>query len=137
MAIRKQGQFAKALSTYNEFGYFYNEEIIPFGAGVMRGTDPASQCKLMTTGGKFIGIAGARNTNIQDKKEYPIKSTVEVIKKGYVWVIVEGAVVAGDKAACGASGKWNKSGTETYDDVNGIFETSANKGEYAILHLKG
>lgn len=137
MTIRKEGQFVKALSTYNEFGYFYSEEVIPFGAGVMRGTAPEDQCKLMTTGGKFIGIAGARNTNIQDNKEYPAKNTVEVIKKGYVWVKVAGVVVAGDKAACGEKGKWNKSGTLNYDDVNGVFETSANANEYAILHLKG
>ena len=137
MAIRKEGQFAKALSTYNEFGYAYSEEVIPFGAGVMRGTDGSSQCKLMETGGKFLGIVAARNTNIQDKKEYPVKSTIEIIKKGYVWVKVADAVVAGDKAACGEKGKWKKSGTESYDDVNGVFETSANADEYAILHLKG
>ena len=103
----------------------------------MRGTDGSSQCKLMETGGKFLGIVAARNTNIQDKKEYPVKSTIEIIKKGYVWVKVADAVVAGDKAACGEKGKWKKSGTESYDDVNGVFETSANADEYAILHLKG
>lgn len=137
MEIRKEGRMARILSTYDEYGYFYSEEAIPFGAGVMRGTDPADQCKTMLTGGKFIGVAAAKNLNINDKKEYTAQSTVEVIKKGYVWVQVADAVVAGDKAACGLNGKWAKTGTLSYDDVNGVFETSAEAKGYAILHLKG
>lgn len=137
MEIRKEGKMARILSTYDEYGYFYSEVEVPFGAGVMRGTDPVDQCKLMTTGGKFIGVAAAKNLNINEDKKYATKSTVEVIKKGYVWVKVASAVVAGDKAACGANGKWAKTGTDSYDDVNGVFETSAEENGYAILHLRG
>jgi len=136
MEVRKDGMLAKTLSTYDQFGYFYNEEVIPFGAGVMRGTDKETQCKLMVTGGSFLGIAAYRGVNVTDAREYPIKSTVEVITKGHVWVKAASTVVAGDKAACGENGKFAKTGTSNYDDIDGVFETSANSGEYAILWLK-
>lgn len=136
MEVRKDGMLAKTLSTYDQFGYFYNEEVIPFGAGVMRGTDPENQCKLMVTGGSFLGVAAYRGVNVTDKREYPVISTVEVITKGHVWVKVKESVTAGDKAACGVGGTWGKSGTASYDDVNGEYETSANANEYAILWLK-
>lgn len=136
MEVRKDGMLAKTLSTYDQFGYFYNEEVIPFGAGVMRGTDKETQCKLMTTGGLFLGVAAYRGVNVTAAREYPIKSTVEVITKGHVWVKAASTVVAGDKAACGENGKFAKTGTTNYDDIDGVFETSANSGEYAILWLK-
>lgn len=136
MEVRKDGMLAKTLSTYDQFGYFYNEEVIPFGAGVMRGTDKETQCKLMTTGGLFLGVAAYRGVNITAAREYPIKSTVEVITKGHVWVKAASTVVAGDKAACGENGKFAKTGTSNYDDIDGVFETSANANEYAILWLK-
>lgn len=136
MDVRKEGILAKTLSTYDQFGYFYNEEVIPFGAGVMRGTDKETQCKLMTTGGLFLGVAAYRGVNVTAAREYPIKSTVEVITKGHVWVKAASTVVAGDKAACGENGKFAKTGTSNYDDIDGVFETSANANEYAILWLK-
>lgn len=136
MEVRKDGMLAKTLSTYDQFGYFYNEEVIPFGAGVMRGTDKETQCKLMTTGGLFLGVAAYRGVNVTAAREYPIKSTVEVITKGHVWVKAASTVVAGDKAACGENGKFAKTGTSNYDDIDGVFETSANANEYAILWLK-
>lgn len=136
MDVRKEGILAKTLSTYDQFGYFYNEETIPFGSGVMRGTDPENQCKLMVTGGSFLGVAAYRGVNVTDKREYPVISTVEVITKGHVWVKVKESVTAGDKAACGVGGAWGKSGTASYDNINGEYETSANANEYAILWLK-
>ena len=136
MDVRKEGILAKTLSTYDQFGYFYNEETIPFGSGVMRGTDPENQCKLMVTGGSFLGVAAYRGVNVTDKREYPVISTVEVITKGHVWVKVKESVTAGDKAACGVGGTWGKSGTASYDDVNGEYETSEKPNEYAILWLK-
>ena len=136
--IRKEGMIAKGLSTYNEYGNFYSEAIIPFGTGVMRGTDPADQCKLMVTTGEFLGVALYRNVNVTDDRQCPNESTVEVLTKGHVWVKVEGSTVAaGDVAACGASGKFAKKDTATYDEINGVFETAAAKDGYAILHLKG
>lgn len=134
--FNKAGQIAEAISTHEEYKYAYSEEIIPFGSGVMRGTDPVDQCKLMVTGGKFIGLALHRNVNLTDDLQYPEKSTVELLQHGIVWVRVNEAVVAGDKAACGEGGKWGKSGTANYDDVNGIYETSAAKDGYAKLRLK-
>lgn len=134
--MKKGGMIAAAVSTHNEYGYFYNEEVVPFGAGVMRGTDSQDQCKLMLTTGKFVGVALYRNVNLGEKREYPLNSTVEVLKKGQVWVKVAEAVLAGDVAGCGLSGKFGKNGTTGYDEINGIYQTSANKDEYAILELK-
>ena len=137
-AIRKEGMTAKGLSTYNEYGYFYSEEAVLFGAGVMRGTDGADQCKNMVTGGKFLGVAAYRNVNVKDSRQYAANDTVEVITKGHIWVKVAGsAVVAGDIAASGVSGKFAKKDTATYAEINGVFETAAAKDGYAILHLKG
>lgn len=134
--INKAGMFAMGLSTYDEYKYSYNEEVIPFGAGVMRGTDPVNQCKLMLTGGKFLGVAAFRNVALGDNYEYPVQNTVEIIQHGKVWVKVAAAVTAGDVAACGLSGKFAKTGTASYDNINGVFETSASANEYAILNLK-
>lgn len=136
--VAKLGMKARTLSTFDEYGYFYSEETIGFGNGVMRGTDKEKQCKNMVTGGQFLGVAADRATEFAGAKEYPASNTVEVIRKGYVWVKVDGsAVVAGDKAACGASGKFAKAGTATYDEVVGAtFETSAAKNGLAILRLK-
>ena len=136
-AIRKEGMTAKGLSTYNEYGYFYSEEVVLFGAGVMRGTDGSDQCKNMMTGGKFLGVAAYRNVNVKDARQYAANDTVEVIKKGYVWVKVAAAVVAGDVAACGVTGKFAKKGTASYDEINGTFETAAAQNGDDILYVKG
>lgn len=136
MAIRKDGMLAKALSTYNQFDYKYSEEVIPFGAAVMRGTDKENQCKKYAAEGAFLGIAAYRNVNMEDKREYPAQATVEVITKGYVWVKVAESVVAGDKAGYkSADNTWGKEVGGSYEATGAIFETSANSGEYAIIKL--
>lgn len=134
--IAKAGEIAKAVGVLTEFENMYSEEVIPFGAGVMRGTDPETQCKLMMTGGKFVGVAVARSVELDEEKSYPNPSTVTIVTTGQVWVQVKEAVTAGDIAACGTSGKWAKTGTSSHDDVNGVFMTSAEANGYAILKLK-
>lgn len=134
--VNKAGVLAYVGSQYTEYDYKYSEEEIAFGAGVMRGTNKETQCKLMTTGGQFLGIAKAYQKNVYDKEQYDNQTTVEIITKGKVWVKVEEAVVAGDKAACGDSGKFKKTSGSSYDEINGVFETSADSGKYAILNLK-
>lgn len=136
MAVRKGGHLALVGSQYTEYDYKASEEIIEFGAGVMRGTNTETQCKHMVTGGDFLGVAKAYQRNSADKLEYTVNNTVEIISKGKIWVQVSTTVTAGDTAACGIKGKFAKSGTATYDDINGVFETSAAINEYAILNLK-
>lgn len=135
MEFRKAGKKAIVGRVMDEYEQKYSEETVPYGAGVMRGTDPADQCKLMTAGGKFIGVAMFRNKAFQDKFEYSKEQTIEVMIRGYVFVTVAENVVAGDKASCGAGGKFGKVGTAGYDTINGEYETSAAAGEFAILRL--
>lgn len=136
--VNKAGVLAYVGSQHTEYTYMWSEEPtgIPFGAGVMRGTNKETQCKLMTTGGQFLGIAKAYQRNVYDKEQYDNQTTVEIITKGKVWVKVEEPVVAGDKAACGDSGKFKKTSGSGYDEINGVFETSADSGKYVILNLK-
>lgn len=133
--IAKAGEIAK-VGVLTEYEHMYSEEVIPFGAGVMRGTDPETQCKLMTTGGKFVGVAVARGVELGEKREYPNPATINIITTGQVYVQVKEAVTAGDVAACGDGGKWAKTGTASHDDVAGVFMTSAQAEGYAILKLK-
>lgn len=133
--IAKAGAIAK-VGVLTEYEHMYSEEVIPFGAGVMRGTDPDTQCKLMTTGGKFVGVAVEMGVELGAKREYPNPATVNIITTGQVYVQVTAAVQAGDVAACGEGGKWAKTGTGSRDDVNGVFMTSAEPNGYAILKLK-
>lgn len=136
MNVRLAGHIAKVGFQNEEYKYPCSEEIIPFGAGIMRGTDKENQCKLMTTGGQFLGVALFEQKNVYDKHEYAAKKSIKTLTHGNVWVQVEEAVTAGDKAYCGAGGKFKKTNGSGYDEINGIFETSAEANQYAILKLK-
>lgn len=136
MDVRLAGHIAKVGYQNEEYKYPYSEEVIPFGAGIMRGTDKETQCKLMVTGGQFLGVAIFEQKNVYDEPQYVAKKSVKTLTHGNVWVQVNGNVTAGDAAACGNGGKFAKSGTGTYDDIPGVFETSATNGNYAILKLK-
>ncbi|MGL5713151.1 MAG: structural cement protein Gp24 [Paraclostridium sp.] len=136
MKVRKSGRLAYVGSQYMEYDYKASEEVIPFGAGVMRGTNKETQCKTMVAGGAFLGVAKAYQKNTFDEPEYAEKISIEIITRGKVWVEVSTNVIAGDKASCGNGGRFAKSGTANFDDINGEFETSATNGEYAILILK-
>ncbi|MEG0730588.1 MAG: hypothetical protein RR421_04700, partial [Cetobacterium sp.] len=127
---------AKVGFTNNEYDYKFSEGKIAYGEGVMRGTNKENQCKLMATGGKFLGVALFRQKNSYDAQEYSDKTTVEILTRGSVYVKVASAVVAGDRAACGLNGKFAKTGTSSYDDIDAEFETSAEAGKYAILRLR-
>lgn len=136
MNVRLAGHIAKVGFQNEEYKYPCSEEIIPFGAGIMRGTDKENQCKLMTTGGQFLGVALFEQKNVYDKHEYADKKSIKTLTHGNVWVQVSSDVTAGDIAACGNGGKFAKTGTESYDNIDGVFETSATNGNYAILKLK-
>lgn len=142
--IAKAGEIAK-VGVLTEYEHMYSEEVIPFGAGVMRGTDPETQCKLMTKDGKFVGVAVERGVELGAKREYPSLSTINILTKGQVYVTVAEAVTAGDKAACGNGGKFTKfqpqvemvkESPSEYVEIDGEFMTSAQPNGYAILKLK-
>lgn len=136
MKTRMAGHIAAVGHTNNEYKYLWSEEKIPFGAGIMRGTNPETQCKLMTTGGSFIGVALFYQKNNNDAQDYGAKTTVETLQRGQVWVEVTTDILAGDKVGCGNNGKFAKAGTAGYDNIEAIFETSATAGNYAILKLR-
>lgn len=136
MEVRLAGHIAKVGATHKEFDYKETEEIVPYGAGVMRGTNKESQCKLMTTGGKFLGVALFKQRNSNDPQEWENGGIIEILTRGYVYVKVATPVVAGDIAACGNGGKFAVTGTASYDEINGEFETSAEKDGYAVLRLR-
>ncbi|WP_297489385.1 hypothetical protein [uncultured Cetobacterium sp.] len=135
MKVRMAGHIARTGVT-KEFKYSYSEEIIPFGAGVMRGTNKETQCKLMNTGGQFLGVALFKQTNSYDEQQWGNQTTPVILTRGFVYVQVSSPVVAGDKAACGEGGKFAKSTTASYDDIEGVFETSSETDGYAILRLR-
>lgn len=136
MTVKKGGQVAAVLNTHTEYAYKDAEEIIKFGTGVMRGTNKETQCKKYAqSGGPFLGVAAAKTVNTGDNLQYKVGDSVEIITRGVVWVEIASAVTAGDKAAVGADGKFAKTGTGSYDDIDGVFENSASSG-YAILKLK-
>lgn len=136
MNVRLAGHIAKVGATHKEYDYKETEEIAPYGAGMMRGTNAESQCKKMNTGGKFLGIALFKQRNSYDKQQWEKGAIIEILTRGYVYIQVATAVVAGDKAACGEGGKFAKSTTASYDDIEGVFETSSEANGYAVLRLR-
>lgn len=80
---------------------------------VMRGTDPAKQVKAV---GAEKDCANAIGIVVHEHKEqedpyFPIGYCVNVMTKGRIWVMCDGAVQAGAEAK--------------YDAVNGVFSASA------------
>lgn len=136
MKVRMAGHISRVGYTHNEFAYSYTEEVVPFGAALMRGTNKETQCKLFNAGGKFLGVVLAKQLNSADKQEFKEKSSIEILTRGYVFVQVATPVVAGDKAAVGVNGTFSISGTASYDDVDGEFLTSSEANGYAELKLK-
>lgn len=79
---------------------------------VMRGTDPGKQVKPVAAEGdcaKAIGIVVHEHKE-QEDPYFPIGYCVNVMTKGRIWVMCDGAVDAGAKAK--------------FDAVNGVFSAS-------------
>ena len=103
---------------------------IPFGLGVIQGTDPETQAKLSTvTGGTFAGVTLHQHA-LQDETAdgFVEDEVMSVLKKGRVWVQTNVAVAIGDPVYfvnSGAdSGKFRNDNTAA-DAVSGGSEFAA------------
>lgn len=82
---------------------------IPFGVGVVvdpRESSPATQCRLPRltgeiTAGTFLGIAAA-DTSLpnDDGLGYESQKSVQILRKGEIWVVTEDACVQGGQVFC-------------------------------------
>ena len=116
---------------------------ISYGYPVVRGTAD-TQCKVPSaTGQSFLGVCvytlgGYSSTD--DVSKVNDTETLTVLRRGYIWVTVDEAVVAGDSAFfihTGNVGKFRTDAdTNKADAITGAtFETSADANGLALLRL--
>ena len=119
-----------------------------FGLAVVRGTAD-NQAKLPSaTGQDFQGVSvytlGAYAQS-DDVSAYGDEEVSTVLKKGFIWVITEEAVVPGDdvffRHTAGAGGTVigsfrSSADTATADQITGAtFESTAGAGEIALIYI--
>lgn len=98
---------------------------IKFGSAVIAGTDPTKQVKVGATGGSFRGIATHEYAHEADtttgQATYLQYETVNVLRKGRVWVQTNGSVTENAAAYyVTATGLWSSAGETT----GGIYRES-------------
>lgn len=119
------------------------EGVIPFGSAVIPGTDAEKQVKIPTaTLQVFRGVAlstWAQEQNASGDGEYKNTSAVNLLKQGIVWVFVNGNVLVDAPAFfvyTGADvGKFRADATGADAVPTGVFRSSANSGELALLEI--
>jgi hypothetical protein len=123
---------------------------IPFGRAVAPGTDVRKQVKLPTASGQgFRGVALLEQAHAQDLTtgvaQYLVTETVNVMRKGAVWVQVAGAVAENAPAFYINSGA-NAGMFDDLDDATtdptssggsraGVFRTAASASGLAVLEI--
>lgn len=119
------------------------EGAISYGYPVVRGTADNQGKIPAATGGKFLGVC-VRTLGGHSQSDNVIKVADEelanVMRSGYIWVITEQAVVAGDPVYfvhTTTVGKFRKdANTNLADAISGAtFETSAAAGELVLIRL--
>ena len=119
------------------------EGVIPFGTAVIPGTDAEKQVTVPSlTGQTFRGITTqtwAQEQNVSGDGEYKDTAAVNIMKQGTIWVEVNGNVVV-DEAAyfvyTGADvGKFRADNTDADAVPTGVFRSTANSGELALLEI--
>lgn len=150
LAVAFAGQLADLNDFESKSGLLEGAANIPFGVGLKKGSADDGYV-LPAAGGDLIdGIAihthavdtiGLSGLSPSDAGLQP-KQTFAVLRRGYIWVKVEEAVVRDDTAFCRYAtgtgtqlGAWRKSAdTSTAAIVKGArYMTSAAAGGYAIL----
>lgn len=118
-AIGQAGQIAD--SSMRVVNSFAAEAVVPFGAAVQRGTNPAKQVKPFI-GGTFAGVAVFSHT--EETGQYEIKGSAAVMSKGRVIVdTLAVSVTAGGIAyVVNDTGAWT--GTDTLATAVGKFLTT-------------
>lgn len=118
------------------------EGAIPFASAVIPGTDAEKQVKIPTaTSQTFRGVALSTwaQEQVAGVGQYKDTDAVNIMKKGVVWVYVNGNVLV-DQAAffvyTGADvGKFRADATDADAVPTGVFRSSANSGELAKLEI--
>lgn len=120
---------------------------IPFGYAVVAGTDAARQVKIPSTGGGvFRGVAIAEQAQEHafpdegDPVVYAEGDTVNVMRRGLVWVVTKGAVAIDAPAffdnASTDAGKFDDLDDSSTDPVpGGVFRSATDGAGLALLEL--
>lgn len=125
---------------------------VPYGVGVVQGTLDADvivpTATAMITDGRFIGVAVSEQTVVSSASgtaaNYPLNSSVPVLRKGRVWVTVEEAVTPVSPVFCRfATGSGTVLGAfrASADTATAVavprarYMTSAGIGGLAVLEL--
>lgn len=119
------------------------EGIILFGYAIVEGTDPLTQVKIPAATGKaFRGISISTWAKEQDALgdgKYTDKEAVNILRRGEIWVMVNGNVTVDDAAYfvyTGAdAGKFRNDATNADAVPTGVFKNSANSGELALIEI--
>ena len=143
----------KAGLDYDRVESFAAEGAVAFGRGVVVGTDPAKQVAVASADGESLagvsvfthrqeqGIDQSASMGAQYSTgaEYRDKDTVNVLRRGLVWVEVTAEVAAGDDAFVdvtseGEEGKFTNVDTDNLAS-GGVFRTGADVGELAVVEI--
>lgn len=116
---------------------------ILFGYAIVEGTDPLIQVKIPAVTGKaFRGISistWAKEQDILGDGKYKDKEAVNILRQGEIWVLVNGNVAIDDPAYfvyTGAdAGKFRNDATDADAVPTGVFKSSANSGELALIEI--
>lgn len=123
---------------------FASEGAIPFGQGLVEGTDAEKQVKVAATAGdnfagisvKKMGIEQASNGDV----EYADKEAVNVLKKGIIYALVTANVTYGEAAyvniAIGAKiGQFTNVSTANLAVPTGIFRSTTSADGIAKIEI--
>ena len=143
----------KAGLDFDHVESFAAEGAVPFGRGVVHGTNPEKQVAVPADDtGIFAGISvfthSREQTLNQDATmgeqfsggaQYRDKDTVSTLRKGRIYVLVTAAVEAGEDAYVdvlteGEEGKFTNVDTDNLA-TGGVFRSAADEGELAIVEV--
>ena len=143
----------KAGLDFDHVESFAAEGAVPFGRGVVHGTNPEKQVAVPADDtGTFAGISvfthSREQTLNQDATmgeqfsggaQYRDKDTVSTLRKGRIYALVTAAVEAGEDAYVdvlteGEEGKFTNVDTDNLA-TGGVFRSAADEGELAILEV--
>jgi len=117
---------------------------IPFGRAVIAGSDKDKQVKTPSgAGGVFRGVSmreQAQEQNSSGTVAVAVGDTVNVLRRGLVWVDTAGAVVQDAPAffvvSGGSAGKFDDLDDSTTDPVpTGVFRSATSGAALALLEL--
>lgn len=142
----------KADAGYDHVESFAAEGAVPFGYGVVAGT-AANQVQVADDDGDdFVGISlfthaqqqgidqsAAKGEQFSTGAEYRDGDTVNVLRRGRVYVTVTASVSAGDDAYVdvetgGEEGQFTNVSTDNLA-TGGVFRTDADSGELAVVEV--